>query len=975
MNSNLTGKKYWRSLDELADSPSFRKWLHREFPENASELLDSKSRRTLLKLMAASFGLAGLTSCRRPVEKILPASHGVEGYIPGKPMYYASAFVMNGVASGLLVECHDGRPTKIEGNPKHPYSLGAASAFAQASLLDLYDPDRMQAVYQDGKKTDWEAFTRFAGSHFASLGQGAGLRFLAQPSTSPSLEAVKKHALAKFPQAKWIEYEPVNDDNQRQGAQIAFGQAYDTHYHFDKADVVLSLDADFLGLDSPTILPIKQFSKRRRVESTSAEMNRLYVVESSYTITGAMADHRLRARTADVKELAVELARELGIAAAGLNVLQGTPVPHKKWIAAAARDLQKHKGRAVVVAGPRQPAAVHALVHLINQALGGVGETVTYTQPVKPFQPQVASLKELTSEMAAGKVSTLVILGGNPVYSAPADLDFAANLKKVGVSIYLSQQNDETVAAVKWALPEAHYLETWSDARALDGTATVQQPMIEPLFGGKSAAEVVAVISGYKDQRAYDIVRNYWQRQWGADREKKWRYALHEGFVEGTRSAEAKPSVNAAAVLAELNNVKAPEQGLEVVFRPSAGAYDGRFSNNAWMQEAPEPITKLVWDNAALLSPATAKSMNIETGDLLIIQAQGREVPMPALIQPGHADNCITLSLGYGRTRCGRIGEGVGHNAGLIRTTGGFWYTTANVRKQGGKYQLATTQEHFSMEGRPLVREATLEHYKHHPEFAKHAVEHPPLFSLFQEQDYSKGNQWGMVIDLNTCIGCNACIVACQAENNIPVVGKEQVIRGREMHWIRLDRYYTGDINDPQVVSQPINCQQCENAPCEAVCPVAATVHSPEGLNDMAYNRCIGTRYCLNNCPYKVRRFNFLDYHKGLEEIRKMVHNPDVSVRMRGVMEKCNYCVQRIQEAKIAAKADGRRPIRDGEVKTACQQTCPADAIVFGNINDPESRVAKLKKLETNYGILEELNTKPRTTFTAKLRNPNPELA
>ena len=890
-------------------------------------------------------------------------------------MYYASAFVMNGVASGLLVECHDGRPTKIEGNPKHPYSLGAASAFAQASLLDLYDPDRMQAVYQDGKKTDWEAFTRFAGSHFASLGQGAGLRFLAQPSTSPSLEAVKKHALAKFPQAKWIEYEPVNDDNQRQGAQIAFGQAYDTHYHFDKADVVLSLDADFLGLDSPTILPIKQFSKRRRVESTSAEMNRLYVVESSYTITGAMADHRLRARTADVKELAVELARELGIAAAGLNVLQGTPVPHKKWIAAAARDLQKHKGRAVVVAGPRQPAAVHALVHLINQALGGVGETVTYTQPVKPFQPQVASLKELTSEMAAGKVSTLVILGGNPVYSAPADLDFAANLKKVGVSIYLSQQNDETVAAVKWALPEAHYLETWSDARALDGTATVQQPMIEPLFGGKSAAEVVAVISGYKDQRAYDIVRNYWQRQWGADREKKWRYALHEGFVEGTRSAEAKPSVNAAAVLAELNNVKAPEQGLEVVFRPSAGAYDGRFSNNAWMQEAPEPITKLVWDNAALLSPATAKSMNIETGDLLIIQAQGREVPMPALIQPGHADNCITLSLGYGRTRCGRIGEGVGHNAGLIRTTGGFWYTTANVRKQGGKYQLATTQEHFSMEGRPLVREATLEHYKHHPEFAKHAVEHPPLFSLFQEQDYSKGNQWGMVIDLNTCIGCNACIVACQAENNIPVVGKEQVIRGREMHWIRLDRYYTGDINDPQVVSQPINCQQCENAPCEAVCPVAATVHSPEGLNDMAYNRCIGTRYCLNNCPYKVRRFNFLDYHKGLEEIRKMVHNPDVSVRMRGVMEKCNYCVQRIQEAKIAAKADGRRPIRDGEVKTACQQTCPADAIVFGNINDPESRVAKLKKLETNYGILEELNTKPRTTFTAKLRNPNPELA
>ncbi len=972
MNSNPQGKQYWRSLDALADSPSFRQWLHREFPENASEMVDSSSRRTLLKLMAASFGLAGLTACRRPVERILPASKGAEDFIPGKAMFYATAFTLNGLASGLLVECHDGRPTKVEGNPRHPQSLGAASALAQASLLNLYDPDRAKHVLKGGRRTTWEDFLNAARPQLAAMGQGEGLRFLSEPASSPSLGAVKKHVLGKFPQAKWVEYEPVNRDEMIAGAQIAFGQPLETHYRFDKADVVLALDFDFLGLDAPTILPVKQFSQKRRVEAANGEMNRLYAAESSYTITGAMADHRLRARVADIPSLVGDLAKELGVPSAELKVLRGREPAFKKWLAAAAKDLKKNAGRCVVAAGPRQPAAVHALVALINKQLGNLGETVTFTRIAsETFQPQLPALKELVGEMAAGRVKALVTLGGNPAYTTPADLDFAANLKKVPLSIYLGQQEDETAVRSGWSLPEAHYLEAWSDARAIDGTATVQQPMVQTLYEGKTAAEVLALLTGYKDTRPYDIVRNYWQEQWpAADREKRWRHALHDGIIEGTAFAEVKPSSISASA-----SLPAGPQGLEVVFRPSAGPYDGRFSNNAWLQEAPDPMTKLVWDNAAMISPATAKSLGVENGDVINIRVSGRETPMPVMIQPGHADNSISLALGYGRTRCGRIGDGVGHNAGAIRTTAGFWYAAgAKVSKTGRKYDLSTTQEHFSMEGRPLVREASLEHYKEHPEFTKHAVHDEELFSLFQEQEYNKGNQWGMVIDLNTCIGCNACLVACQAENNIPVVGKAQVARGREMHWIRLDRYYAGDANDPQVVTQPVNCQQCESAPCESVCPVAATIHSPEGLNDMAYNRCIGTRYCANNCPYKVRRFNFLDYHKDLQEIGKMAYNPDVSVRMRGVMEKCNYCVQRIQEVKIAAKADGRRPIRDGEVQTACQQTCPADAIAFGNANDPESKVAKLKKQDKNYGLLAELNTKPRTTYTAKLRNPNPEL-
>lgn len=977
-NSDNTGYKYWRSLDSLSSSPEFNKWVEREFQENASEMLESGSRRTLLKLMAASFGLAGATACRRPVEKILPHSHGVEGYVHGKPMHYATAVSTGGAATGLIVESHDGRPTKVEGNPRHPYSLGATSAHTQALILNLYDPDRARTVKRKGARTSWDEFSAWARDEFSAgkQGDGAGLRILSERSSSPTLAALKGDIAKKFPQAQWVEFEPVNFDNARLGTQMAFGQQLEPHYQFDKADVIVALDSDFLGLDSTSILPVKQFSSRRRVETPKDEMSRLYVAESNFTITGGMADNRLRIRSSEIGAFVLALAKELNITGGELKVPGNQSGKSAKFIAAIAKDLNAHRGRSIIVAGPRQPAAVHALVALINQAMGNAGATVVYTRPVVDPTDSLAQAKQLASDLKAGSVKTLVILGGNPVYSLPADLDFAAAMKRAATVALLDDEN-ETWAEAEWQLPAAHPFEAWGDARSLDGTASIQQPLIAPLYGGKSALELAAVIAGAEKTKGHDLVKSYWSAQWGAEAEKRWKKSLFDGFIEGTKMETVNPAVTAAASFAQAQAaIQAPGQGIEVTFHPSASAYDGRFANNAWMHEAPDPLTKLVWDNAALLSPATARELGVKDGDYLSLSHSGREIKVPAMILPGHADKSISLALGYGRAACGRVGQGVGHRVEGLRTSETFGFAPAvEVKKAGGAYQLVTTQEHHSMEGRAIVIEGTLDHYKSHPDFVQHAVHSPELVSLFPAFDYSKGYQWGMAIDLNACIGCNACLVACQSENNIPVVGKDQVRRGREMHWIRMDRYFTGSEDDAQVVMQPMGCQQCENAPCESVCPVAATTHSPEGLNDMAYNRCVGTRYCANNCPYKVRRFNFLNWNKDIEESRKMVFNPDVTVRMRGVMEKCNYCVQRIQEKKIEAKAQDRRTLKDGEVMSACQQVCPADAIAFGNINDPESRVARLKKLDRDYTLLEELNAKPRTTYLAKLRNPNPELA
>jgi molybdopterin-containing oxidoreductase family iron-sulfur binding subunit len=977
-----TGPKYWRSLDELANTPQFREWLKKEFPESVTELeMDGSSRRTVLKLMAASFGLAGLTACSRPVEHIFPISKGVEDYIPGHAYFYNTVMSLAGQAAGLLVETHDGRPTKIEGNPDHPFSRGAATALAQGSLLNLYDPDR---GWMKSPEASWTAFEQ-GFLKTMSLGDGSGLRFLSETVSSPSLMALRAETLKKFPRAKWVEYESFQRVNGRLGGEIAFGSPVSIQTNFDKAKVILGLDSDFLGLDWTTPLPTKQFSSRRRIESEEdiEKMNRLYSVESQFSITGANADHRLRLPSSEIKQFAIDVATALG-ALPGLNVLNNGNDRRSQFLAAAVKDLKSAGPEALVITSPRQPPLVHALAFLMNQTLGSLGNTITISKASAEDRVEagVDALKTLTSEMSSGQVTTLVILGGNPGYTAPADLQFGAAISKVANSIHLTADDNETAAAVKWAVPEAHFLESWSDASTGTGAAAIQQPVIEPIFGGRTAAELVAMIAGSKDTKAHDIVKNYWTSQWpAAERDKTWRKALNDGVIPAKAAKDEGPKLTAdaqrirAAVAAE---PKAPASGIEVTFVPSSSVWDGRYANNGWMQETPDPMTKLVWGNAALISVATARAKGVEDGDMVALQRDGMKVEAAVLTQPGLADNTVVISLGYGRVRCGRVGMDVGFNANLIRTSDAFWFGSGfEMTKTGGRYVHVTTHERGQaehMNGRPIYREATIEEYKKNPKVIDEMNELPSLHSVYPERVYDQGYQWGMSIDLGACTGCNACVVACQAENNTPIVGKDQVRRGREMHWIRMDRYYVGSEDEPRAVEQPVPCMQCENAPCENVCPVQATSHSAEGLNDMVYNRCVGTRYCANNCPFKVRHFNFLNFHKADPQLMAMVFNPDVTVRMRGVMEKCTYCVQRIEEVRIKAGAEGRRAIREGEIQTACQQTCPAEAIVFGNINDPQSRVSKLKQQERTYAMLAELDLKPRTTYLARLRNPNPEL-
>ena len=969
-----SGPEYWRSLAQLDQLPEFERWLHREFPQNATEL-GAHSRRTVLKLMAASFGLAGLTACRRPVEKILPFSRSVEDLIPGEAVYYASSFSLGGVTDGIVVETHDGRPTKIEGNREHPTGTGAATAFEQASILELYDPDRAQEVLRNGQPTTWEEFETFVTDHLSRIGNGAGLRFLSESLSSPSLDVVRRHLLTRFPEARWTEYEPLDRDQTRLAARIALGRDVQVLYDLSAADRVVSLDADFLGLDWISKTVARDFARRRRDGDGPSAMNRLYVAESRFSLTGAMADHRLRATHTDVVTLAVGLARELGLVADDTEELAGGGAVDPaglRWLTAVARDLTAHRGRSLVIAGPRQPAAVQALAFWMNEALGNVGRTVTFAaRDVSTGANQFESLPALAAEMASGDVTTLVMIGGNPAFDAPADLGFANLLAQTSMTIRLGVDHNETSALSEWALPAAHDLEAWGDGRAADGSVTLQQPMIQPLYDGRSAAELLALLGDYPDRAGYDIVRKHWQAAWDSPSDdRRWRRALHDGVVADSASPTVESDIDRVAIETALADLSSHPPGIQLSFYPAASVYDGRFANNGWLQETPDPMTKLTWDTAALLSPVTARALDVEQSDVIEIEADGRSVEMPVFVQPGHADDAVSVFVGYGRTESGRVGTGVGHDVYPLRTTDVLWHhPSATLRKTGRRYMLASTQDHHSMEGRPIVREVSVGESLEEAHDQAHLA---PLHRRPAGDDEER--QWGMAIDLSSCIGCNACVVACQAENNIPIVGKAEVANGREMHWIRLDRYYVGDENDPQAVTQPVACQHCEDAPCETVCPVAATVHSPEGLNDMVYNRCVGTRYCANNCPYKVRRFNYLDYHGELAETEKMAFNPNVTVRMRGVMEKCTYCVQRIQETKITARAESRE-VRDGEIQTACQQTCPAEAIVFGNIADPESQVARLRSDPRTYSMLEELNVKPRTTYLAKARNLNPELA
>ena len=1048
-------REYWRSLEELADSPVFEEFVRREYPEQAEEWNNPVERRTFLKIMGASLALAGLSGCViQPPEKIIPYIKQPEEEVPGRGLWFASAFTLGGVATPILVRSNEGRPTKIEGNPDHPSTGGstATDIFSQASILSLYDPDRSQTPLYRSETRPWTAFVAEIRGLIEKENdgirakKGAGLRFLTETITSPTLAAQMKQILTDFPEAKWHQYEPVNRDNARAGAVMAFGQDVHTTYDFSKADRILSLGSDFLNGWPGTLRYARDYARRRGVDRDKAEMNRLYVIESTPTITGANADHVWRVRPSEIEAITIDLATMLAP-----GVLQDkqwrehfnrTNVnPSPRWIWPVEKDLLQD-GRNIFLAGDDQPPLVHALVHSINVIGGNVGKTVFYTDPIEANSvDQTQSLRELVADIDADKVETLIIIGGNPAYNTPIDLRLDYNRfesggkTKVKLRVHLSLYNNETSDICQWHIPAAHYLESWSDTRAYDGTVTIVQPLIAPLYDGKTAHEMLALFSDNYDKKPYDIVKDFWRderdRQLksairpqfptqtlvvsesnvASDFESWWRKCLHDGFIPNTALPTKTVAVKSdwASSLSQSagEGARAPSNGggapalsantFELVFRADPSIYDGRFANNGWLQELPKPLTKITWDNVALVSPTTAKKIgclppNYEEAkkgreahvDMITLGVGDKTInkSVPVWILPGQPDDVITIHLGYGRPLSGRIGSDLGFNAYDIRRSDSPWTTAgAWVRKTNQRYVIATTQLQFDMMNRDILRESPVDEYLKDKnalleERAEQEKENREL-SLYPDFDYKNqgnGYAWGMSIDLNSCVGCNACMIACQAENNIPIVGREQVARGRSMHWIRVDAYFKGEEAKPEgPFFQPVPCMHCENAPCEPVCPVHATAHSAEGLNDMVYNRCVGTRYCSNNCPYKVRRFNFLLYQDWDTPTYQLMRNPDVSVRSRGVMEKCTYCVQRIQAAKIQSEIEGR-PVRDGEIVTACQSVCPTEAIVFGNINDPNSKVSKLKALERDYSLLGELNTRPRTTYLSALRNPNPEI-
>lgn len=983
-------KSYWRSLERLLESPAVQEQLAEEFASGASLPPDGVGRRTMLKLMGASFAMAGLASCRRPEEAIVPFVSPPESLIPGIPKYYATTMPFGTGAYGLLVESHESRPTKIEGNELHPASRGAASAWMQASVLSLYDPDRSKKVLKKNpensefQETDWNDFL----NTWIDLRidvfdtEGADMAILTEAYSSPTLNIMRSLIQDRFPRARWVVFEPVGEENVFEGTARLAGSPLRPLYHFDKARTIIAFDSDFLFAENESLVSARRFMARRKITGPQDSMNRLYCLENTLSVTGSNADHRLALPARRIPAALLYLARalnRLGLPVeipSGLSDSNVSGEPAKKLDLMAA-DLLQAGSEGLVLAGRRQPAVVHALTLALNQALGSLGNTVTLHPLKDTGYSRSDDLKRLVSAMHEGEINVLLQLGGNPVYTAPADLKYGAALQNVRHSIHLSEHFDETSRLSEWHLPQSHFLESWGDARSADGTASVIQPLIAPLFDTRSAFETVAYFLWDDHQKGYDLIRSGWQNELlpGEDFESAWRRVLHDGILKDSEIEPVPVTVNSetlAEVLLRSEDFEvAAEDSLEISFHPSATTWDGRFSNNGWLQEMPDPITRIAWDNAALVSPETARRLGIESGQLIRLQNGEDVVEAPAWILPGQANDSISIALGYGREAAGRVGTGVGVNAYAIRHSNApFFESGIRVEPTGKTHLLAQTQEHWSMEGRSLVRWASLEEYRSNPDFASEPEAELEPVHLWPEVNYTEGLQWGMSIDLNSCTGCNACVIACQSENNIPIVGKTQVARGREMQWLRVDRYFTGGVEDPKVVFQPVPCMHCENAPCEQVCPVAATVHDREGLNLMVYNRCIGTRYCSNNCPYKVRRFNFFNYTKDVGELSKMGQNPDVTVRSRGVMEKCTYCIQRINEAKRTAKRE-EREVRDGEILTACQQTCPTEAIVFGNLNDPQSRVSQLKKQNRQYLLLASLQNKPRTSYLARLTNPN----
>jgi len=977
----------WLNTDELAEVEVFESYLQENFPKQATIMRQyGMDRRTFLKVMGASltmagFGLQGCTTPEAPNEAIIPYVRMPEEIIPGIPLLFTSTMTLGGYATGVLIETHEGRPHRVEGNTNHPASLGGADAILISSILELYNPDRSIDIRDQQGTRSWDEYmTALETALENASGSGTGLRLLTENITSPTLINQIEGILEEYPDAEWVQYEPVSRDSIIAGAQMAFGEPVDTVYHFDEASVVLSLDSDFLTNQPGNLRYARDMAARLQIrsdsaDSASAEMSRIYAVESTPTITGASADHRLKVRASEVEGF----TRALG-AALGLDVEAPQGNWDQTWFDALVEDLEGAGSNALVVAGPEQPAIVHALAHAINDALGAVGTTLDYIDPVAPnTDPQVEGLRTLTADMAAGRVGSLFIIGGNPVYDAPADIDFAGALATVPFSTHLSLYDDETSALTRWHVPMAHYIEAWGDARAYDGTASLVQPPIGPLLDTfRSATELLAAITG-DDRRAYDILREYWEGEYeGDDFDSYWRTSLHDGVLADTAFEPVSVSLDSGFLSETATNAVSADQ-FEVIFQPDPFIYDGRFANNPWLQEVPKPMSKITWDNTALISPATAMRLGVSNEDVLDITVNGRTMQAPVWIMPLHPDNAVTVSLGYGHGIGADVGSGFDFNAYTVRTSDAPWFTAGEVSASGQTYELAPTQTTLEVELVEAIRTTTLGGFNENPAYVYEDHDAPPFPSLlpddvFIEQegpDYSDGYKWGMTIDQTACIGCNACMIACQSENNINTVGKEQVKVGREMHWIRVDRY--DDSHTGRAAFQPVPCMHCEKAPCEQVCPVQATVHSHEGLNQMVYNRCVGTRYCSANCPYGVRRFNFLNYVSE-DPIQAELYNPDVSVRERGIMEKCSYCVQRINEAHAVSGVEDR-PIQDGEVVPACASACPTRAIVFGDLNNPDARVTQIANQPHNYGLLEDHNTQPRTTYLGKVYNPNETLA
>ncbi|WXH31038.1 hypothetical protein WA016_05013 [Myxococcus stipitatus] len=1000
------GQTYWRSLEEKLGTSEYLEETRPEFPAGADLPPTGFVRREFMQLLGASLALAGATACstRPPDEKLVPYTKTPPELTPGNPLHYASAMTLSGNTSGLLITAREGRPVKVEGNPEHPINQGAACTFEQAWLLSLYDPSRARVLRQGktprAQRTLSESISALVNKAGTENG-GKRIRFLTEANGSPTATDVRANIAKKLPQARFVSA-PSYQDTQAETLRALFGgQAVSALYNFAQANVVLSLDADFLESCPGNLRNIRDFANRR--DPRMGELNRLYMAEARFSITGGMADHRLRMKSQEVLGLAAAVAQAIGGSAASLAgaaaAKSALDAKHHNWVQAVAADLRAAgPGKSLVIAGERQPAAVHALAHAINDALGNRDQTVTYVQsPIGEASSQ-AAVRALVEEIEAGNVDTLVITAYNPVYTLPADVGLAKvlskdhpNRAKLNV-IYTGLYEDETSEHTDWFIPAAHPLETWSDGRAVDGTVAIAQPLIQPLFSGMPELELLGLFLDESPRPAYQMVRDYWQTQGGhaADFEARWESWVAQGIIENTQTAKVTTAPDFGAAGALVTGYTPPASGdLELNFVLDYKVYDGRFGNNSWLQELPEPITKMTWDNAALISPDTAKALTLAAGDLAELNYAGQKLMVPVWIVPGHADGTITVAMGYGRNGLHeQVAKGVGFNVNPLRTSKALWFDGgATLAKVRGSHKFSLTQTHWRMEDRPLALDMTVtelfkpealaEHERKKVEFTLHRVKGELKFGVQDNLpafDYDKEQyKWGMAIDLTRCTGCSACVVACQAENNIPVVGKEQVARSREMNWLRIDRYFTGSESDPKMVMQPVMCVHCEKAPCEYVCPVNATVHSDEGLNDMVYNRCVGTRYCSNNCPYKVRRFNYLHYTAGKTATEKMLMNPDVTVRNRGVMEKCTYCVQRIERARIDARIH-KHLIKEADLKTACQQTCAAQAIVFGSLNDKQQLVSKLHEDFRAYKLLHELGTRPRTAHLIRVRNPNTAL-